>query len=613
METTTERSTKDAPSRKANEGFKPRFESLVAIYEHAVTSFANNPLFGVKKGGEWRWMTYGEFGKITDDVRAGLAELGVGPGDRVAMIANNRPEWAMAAYATYGRRAAFVPMYESQHVDEWQYILDDCGAKVVICANEKIRDAILTVKSKLPALAHVIVVDGAARDGSITWDELRAKGKGKKVPNDKPEPGDLAGLIYTSGTTGKPKGVRLTNANLATNVSAMHEVFPMAPDDRSLSFLPWAHSFGQTVELHGLFSMGASMGIAESVDKIIDNLSEVQPTLLFSVPRIFNRIYDRLHTQMADAPAMRRKIFETAVANASHRKKLAESRRTSGFADFKHRLFDKIVFQKVRDRFGGRLKYAFSGGAAISKEVAEFIDNLGITVYEGYGLTETSPIATANWPGARKIGSVGKAIPGVRIAIDLGATGDPRNGEIVVYGHNVMQGYYNRPDEDAKAFTEDGGFRTGDMGYLDDDGFLYITGRIKEQYKLENGKYVAPAPLEDLLKLSPYITNSFIFGDNKPYNVALVVPEMKEIEEWAGKHGIAERGAALLENDKVAALIRDEVDKHSAEFKQFEKIKKIKLIAEDFTQENGMLTPKLSLKRRVVMQRWGQELENLYR
>ncbi|AKF10320.1 AMP-dependent synthetase/ligase [Sandaracinus amylolyticus] len=611
METTTEPSTATR-SRKATEGFKPRFDSLVAIYEHATTSFAERPLFGTKKNGEWKWLTYREFAQQTDEVRAALAELGVGVGDRVAMIANNRAEWAIAAYATYGRKGAFVPMYESQMPKEWEYILKDCGAKVVICASEKIRDAILGLRGNTPDLQHVVVVDGSAKDGSIGWSDLRAKGRGKKVPNEKPQPDDLAGLIYTSGTTGNPKGVRLSHANLASNVSAMHEVFPMSPEDRSLSFLPWAHSFGQTVELHGLFSMGASMGIAESVDKIIDNLGEVKPTLLFSVPRIFNRIYDRLHKQMAEATPLRRRIFESAVANAAHRKKLAEQRRTSGFADFKQRIFDRVVFQKVRDRFGGRLRYAFSGGAAISKEVAEFIDNLGITVYEGYGLTETSPIATANWPGARKIGSVGKAIPGVRIAIDLGATGDPRNGEVVVFGHNVMQGYYNLPEENEKVFTEDGGFRTGDMGYLDDDGFLYITGRIKEQYKLENGKYVAPAPLEDKLKLSPYVANTFVYGDNKPYNVALVVPEMKEIEEWAQAQQIHKRGSELLEDEKVVALLRGEIDKYSGEFKQFEKIKKIKLIAEDFTQENGMLTPKLSLKRRVVMQRWGAEIEKLY-
>ena len=610
METTTE---PKKPGRRAGpDGFSPRFESLVALYEHATRAFADRPLFGVKRSGAWVWSSYRDFGRQTDELRAALAELGVGAGDRVAIISQNRPEWAAAAYATYGRKAAFVPMYESQHAEEWEYILGDCGAKLVFVASPRILDAVLAMRPRLPSLAHVVLLDGSGKEGALRYPDLLERGRGKSVPPERPAPGDLAGLIYTSGTTGKPKGVRLSHRNLAGNVSAMHEVFPMSVDDRSLSFLPWAHSFGQTVELHGLFSMGASMAIAESVDKIVDNLGEVHPTLLFSVPRIFNRLYDRIQKQNAEGPALRRRVFGAALANAVKKKKLAESRRTSGFVDFKQRVFDRLVFQKVRERLGGKLRYAFSGGAAISREVAEFIDNLGITVYEGYGLTETSPIATANWPGARKIGTVGKAIPGVRISIDLTATGDPRHGEVIVHGHNVMMGYHGLPEEDAKVFTPDGGFRTGDMGTLDDDGFLTITGRIKEQYKLENGKYVVPGPLEERLKLSPFVANVFVYGDNRPYNVALVVPDPRELERWAAAHGIEARGDALLADPRAVELIQSEVDRSSAEFKQFEKIKKVKLVGEDFTQENGMLTPKLSLKRRAVMERWGSEIAGLY-
>lgn len=599
--------------------FKPQYDTLCAVFDAATTKFAERPLFGTKRGGEWQWMTYGEFAREVAKVRAGLASLGVRQGDRVGIIANNRSEWAIAAYASYGLGAAFVPMYESQMATEWAYILRDCNARAVIVANAKIRDAVLAAKAapdedgtQLTELEHVIVLDGPASEGSTTWAAVREAGHQAPVPAITPAPSDVACFIYTSGTTGKPKGVKLTHTNFASNVSACHEVFPMSPEDRSLSFLPWAHSFGQTVELHMLFSMGASMGIAEAVDKIIDNLKEVRPTLLFSVPRIFNRIYDSVNKQIAAAPPWRQSIFRSALKNAVTRKRLAEQRRSSGIVDLKQQVFDRLVFQKIRDLFGGRLRYAFSGGAAISKEVAEFVDNLGIVVYEGYGLTETSPIATANWPGARKIGSVGKAIPGVTVKIDLTASGDPKNGEIVVYGHNVMQGYHALPEENEKVFTSDGGFRTGDLGYLDDDGFLYITGRIKEQYKLENGKYVAPAPLEELLKLSSYVSNVMVFGDNKPYNVALVVANMADVQKWADAHGVSGSGPALLENDKVKALIREEIDKHSADFKQFEKIKKIELIAEDFTVDNGMMTPKMSVKRRVVMQKYGERLQKLY-
>ncbi len=596
------------------DSFTPKFETLVDVFDSAVGRFKDRPLFGEKRAGAWSWMTFGEFATHTAEVRGGLAALGIGEGDRVGIISNNRSEWAIAAYATYGRNAAYVPMYESQMPKEWSYILKDCGAKIVIVANDEARDAIIASKDEgqLPELQHVVVLGGTAKGIAITWDELRERGKKSPAASATPKAADIAGFIYTSGTTGNPKGVKLSHKNIACNVSAMHEVFPMSTEDRSLSFLPWAHSFGQSVELHGLFSMGASMAIAESVDKIIDNLSEVHPTLLFSVPRIFNRIYDRVNKQVDEGPGYRKAIFQAAIANAAARKKLAEQKKTSGFADFKQKIFDKLVFQKTRDRFGGKLRYAFSGGAAISKEVAEFIDNLGITVYEGYGLTETSPIATANWPGARKIGSVGKPIPGVSIQIDRAETGDAKNGEIVVLGHNVMQGYHGLPEENAQVFTSEGGFRTGDMGHLDEDGFLYITGRLKEQYKLENGKYVVPSPLEEKLKLSPFIANSFVYGDNRLYNVALVVPDAAALEKWASQNGITERGDALLANEKVNALYREEVDKHSADFKQFEKIKKLKLIGEDFTVENGMLTPKLSLKRRVVLQKYQGELDKLY-
>src|SRR5690606_5583630 len=239
--------------------------------------------------------------------------------------------------------------------------------------------------------------------------------------------------------------------------------------------------------------------------------------------------------------------------------------------------------------------------------------SLGILVYEGYGLTETSPIATANWPGARKIGTVGKPIPGIRIEIDREVTGDPKHGEIVVYGHNVMKGYHGLPEENERVFTPDGGFRTGDMGFLDEEGFLTITGRIKEQYKLENGKYVVPSPLEELLKLSPFITSAFIYGDNKPYNVALIYPDLESLRKWAAEQGLEGTDEELVKNEKVLALMREQIDRYSGEFKQYEKIKKFSLILEDFTIENGMLTPKMSVKRAKVLEHWGEELQSLYR
>ena len=592
--------------------FQPKFESLVQVFNRSTEKFGDRALFGVKRDGQWEWMTYGEWGDGARRLHSALQFLGVEAGDRVAVIANNSPEWAMGAYASYGHGAAYVAMYESQLDKDWKHILKDCGAKVLLVANEQIAQRIRAFRDELPDLKEVIVISGTPMGGEHSFADLL-----KYEPSDLVDPGPdaIADFIYTSGTTGEPKGVRLTHRNLAYNVSAMHVLLPMEPDDRSLCFLPWAHSFGQTVELHGLLSMGGSLGLAEAVDKIIANLAEVKPTLFISVPRVFNRIYDGLHARMNEEGGLKKKLFEEALQTAEQRKLLAAEGKSSGWLDFKFKILDGLVFSKVRERFGGRLKYAFSGGAAISKEVAEFIDNLGITVYEGYGLSETSPIATANYPGARKIGSVGKPIPGVEIEIDVSATDDPIHGEVLIYGHNVMEGYHNLDKANAEVLVEkDGkrGFRSGDLGLVDDEGFLHITGRVKEQYKLLNGKYVVPTPLEEKMKLSPYISNAMVYGMNREFNVAVVVPDYEVLKGWAAEKGLDPDPASLAQSAELRALIEDEVNKFSEDFKGYEKARKLFIGDEDFTTENGMLTPTLKLKRRVVLQRYNEAIESLY-
>ncbi len=580
-----------------------KFHTLVDIYHDAVKTFPDCPAFGTKKNGEWQWMTYLEFGRATDAFRAGLASLGLQRGDRVAIIANNRVEWAVSAYACYGLGVAFVPMYEAQLPKDWEFILADCEAKAVIVATDAIAEKCRVFLGSVPSLKHIISLDPQTKTDDQVKSYAALCKTEPNVPTIRPDPKDIAGFIYTSGTTGNPKGVILSHENFASNVSAIHEVFPMTSLDRSLSFLPWAHSFGQTVELHGLLSMGASLAIAESVDKIIDNLAETKPTLLFSVPRIFNKIYAAVQKQISGRPGFVQSMVKSALATRAKQRNGEEISLPEGLV---LALTDKVVFSKVRARFGGNLKYAFSGGAAISKEVAEFIDSLGITVYEGYGLTETSPITSANWPNNRKIGSVGKPIPGVKVTISA-------EGEIVVHGPNVMLGYHNRKEENDAVFTPDGGFKTGDMGKIDEDGFLFITGRIKEQYKLENGKYVVPTPLEEQLKLSPYVLNVMVYGDNRPYNVALVVANVEAVRAWGAENGVSESdNEKLLANAKVRALFKKELEQYGEKFKGFEEVRDFALIDEDFTTDNGMLTPSLKVKRRKVLDKYQGTIDALY-
>jgi long-chain acyl-CoA synthetase len=583
------------------------FKDLVELCDRSCARYAERASFGTKRGAVWIWTRYGELHELVAHARGGLAALGVGSGDRVAIVADNRVEWVVAAYATYGLGAAYVPMYQAQQPKEWEFILADCGAKVVIAANDAIYAVLRAMQSKLPALAHVVGLE-LPPDDPKSWAALLERGAASPVGTCAIDPSSVAGFVYTSGTTGLPKGVLLSHANIASNVSAMHEVFPLDPDDRSLSFLPWAHSYGQTCEVHGLLSMGCSVAINDDLGQLLANLAEVKPTILVAVPRIFNRIYDSVNRDLRRRPALMQRVVRGGIRGAIKR---ARGEALGPIERLETAFDEKLVFAKIREKLGGRLRYAISASATLGLEVAEFVDALGLPVYEGYGLTETSPIVAVNAPGNRRLGSVGHAIPGVRIEIDETQSDEPARGEIVVYGPNVMLGYHYRPEESAKALGEDGGLRTGDLGYVDDEGFLFVTGRIKEQYKLENGKYVMPSPLEEQLKLSPFVANVMLYGDGRPFNVALVVIDEPSVREWAAREGIT-LGADPTRDEPVRALVQRELDGHAAGFKGFEKPRAFALLREDFTQENGLLTPTLKLKRREVLARHRDVVEGLY-
>src|SRR5690554_394195 len=584
------------------------FETLVDLFEQTIEKYPNNRLFGVKKGGSYKWITYQEFGQKVDACRGALAKRGVGPGDVVAIIADNSVEWAVSAYATYGLGAAFCPMYTVQLPKDWKYILDDSSTKVVMVSDEKIYAQIKELD--IASVETVIFFEGDTQHAD-NFQNILVDGAANPVPSAHPKPDDLATFIYTSGTTGNPKGVLLSHKNLTSNIQAVAEIFPIDQSEVSLSFLPWAHSFGQTVELHMMISRGASMGLAENVSTIIANLAEVRPTILMSVPRIFNRIYDGVQKKMDQEGGIKKLLFDAAINNAISAREQREKTGKVGFVTkVKGDVLDNLVFSKVRARFGGRLKFAVSGGAALSPEVARFIDNLNIQVYEGYGLTETSPIVSANIPGHVKIGSVGLPIPGVTVTIRDVEEYPAGTGEVCVNGPNVMLGYHNLPEATAEVLDEDHTFHTGDLGRIDSDGFLWILGRIKEQYKLENGKYVVPSPIEEQLQLSPYINQLMLDGANRPYNVALIVVDEEALGEWLKENGIAREGA--LTNEKVRAHYADEIKRFGNSLKSYELPKAFVLIDQEFTPDNDMLTPSLKVKRRVVLKTYGDMLEGLY-
>jgi long-chain acyl-CoA synthetase len=593
-------------------------ESLCDLLDASVERHASRPLFFTKLDGTWVPSSYAEFARLVDAQRAYLYELGVRPGQRVGVIAGNSVEWAALAYAAYGLGAALVPMYESQNEADWEYIVRDSAIKLLYVGSLGIFDRTARFARSISTLEQVLMLT-PFREGLA---QLNA-GASEPAPRRlNPARSDVAAILYTSGTTGEPKGVVLSHGNFLSNILFLKDiVLPKGSSEaqRTLCFLPWAHAFGHTVELHLVIAGGASMAIAESVERIVDNLREVKPTALIAVPAIFVRIYTRVQAQLAAKPRFVRSLFARGVALAKRRAAGETLSRTEVFI---LGLAARLIFSKVRARLGGRLESAVSGGAALSREVAEFMDAVGISVYEGYGLTETSPVATANVPGQRKPGSVGRPLEGVRIAIDTSVVSEaeqpaasegPRVGEVVVYGPNVMHGYHNRPG-DARVFTRDGGFRTGDLGYVDEDNFLFIRGRVKEQYKLTNGKYVVPSPLEERLKLSPFVVNAMVHGDGRPHNVALIVPDLGLLSEWARREGIdVADAAALMADSRVRAKIQSEVERLSASgVRKYERIGAFCLLAEDFTPENGLVTPSMKLRRERVCARYDHEIEALY-
>jgi long-chain acyl-CoA synthetase len=589
-------------------------DNLVDLFESAVERFGSNKLFGSKSadGQSLRWSSYREIGRRVDNLRAGLATLGVDAGDAVGLIANNRPEWAVAAFATYGRGAWFVPMYEAELTKTWHYIIADSRVKVLFVSTREVYEKVKVFPKEIKTLEKIILIDG---EGEESMSALEKLGSASPIASTAPSAYDIAVLIYTSGTTGEPKGVLLSHGNLTQCAWSGYALFPELDEGaRSLSILPWAHSYGQSAELNNWLQFGGSIGFMESVDTLADDLALVKPTFLIAVPRVFNKIYGALWEKMRKEGGLKLALFQAAVDTARTHRELEERGKSSLLVTLKLKVLDKLVFSKIRARFGGRLKGALTASATMNTEIAHFFFDIGIPVYDCYGLTETSPAVSMNCPSAYRLGSVGKLVDQVEVVIDNSLVEpDAKDGEIIVYGPIVMQGYHNKPEATKAVMTDDGGFRTGDRGRMDEEGYLYITGRIKEQFKLENGKYVFPAEIEEDLKLLPFVENAMIFGEGKPHILCLIYPNTDYVQELMKENGIKGDIKHINENPEIERLLSDQINSAlRGKFGGYEIPKKFIYLEEDFTLENGMLTQTMKLKRRVVVDRYKGEIEDKY-
>ncbi len=588
---------------------------LLDYFNHSVRS-GKPDLLVSKVNGAWKPVSAEEFGRKTRAFGIGLTTLGLDHDDRIAILSENRPEWPMTDFATLGIGAITVPIYTTYLAPQVEYILKDCAAKVLVVSNEKELAKVMEVRGRCPALTHVVLVEGTLPnvEGVVSFDSVVKRGEealklapgawDERVANVNPE--SHATIIYTSGTTGEPKGGVLSHANFVSNVSTCSTFFDVNPRTVALSFLPLAHVFERMID-YVLFSRAATVTYAESIEKLADNFGEVKPHTFASVPRVYDKIHARIFQNLENQSSTKQKIFHWAVKVGRERLACREKRLpVPGGLALKHRVADKLVFSKIRARLGGRFEFCMSGGAPLSKEVAEFFWGAGIEIYEGYGLTETSPVLTCNRPDAWKLGSVGKAIKGVQIRI-------AEDGEVLAKGPNIMRGYWNKPEETKKVFNAEGWFLTGDIGVVDREGFLTITDRKKELIINAYGKNIAPTPIEEALKHIRYVANVVLIGDKRKFLSALIVPNFERLEGWASANGVEFKNPTdLIRNPKVRALFRQAIEIVNGDEPSEKKIRDFAFLTTDFTIEGGELTPTLKVKRRVVAEKYKDMIDGLY-
>jgi long-chain acyl-CoA synthetase len=564
----------------------------------------------------WHALTVEEFGRKVRHLSMALRSLGIQSGDRVAILSENRPEWTISDLAILAAHGVTVPIYSTLIPSQVEYIMRDSGSVAVIVSNEEQHAKIRSIRESLPALEHLIVCDGDP-GGDRSFDALLAKGSEIEQSEGReefdrmvksPRPDDLATLVYTSGTTGDPKGAMLTHGNIASNVQASADLLPVKPGDVSLCILPLTHILERMFDFTLLYK-GCSIAYNDDLLNVARNLGEVRPHLFAAVPRLFEKMQARITDTVSDAPAVRQKIFFWALGVGEKRLPYVVEARESEMPlslRIKSAIADKLVFGKIKERLGGNIRFVISGGAPLSAELAAFFIGAGIDIYEGYGLTETSPVISVNYPGNRRLGTVGKVIPGVEVKI-------ADDGEIITRGPHVMKGYWNKPEESAKTIDSEGWIHTGDVGVIDEDGFLAITDRKKDIIVTAYGKNVAPQPLEGRLKSSPWIATPVIIGDRRHFLTVLIIPNFERLESEAKKLGLEWKSSEdLLEKKEIRTIFDREIEQFNSSVDRHEQIKKYTLLTEDFTIEAGEITPSMKVKRRVVEKKFQNLIDEMY-
>jgi long-chain acyl-CoA synthetase len=589
-------------------------QTIPRLFLEVTEKFKKPDLLLYKKDGLYSGLATDEVRKEVEQIALGLRGLGVSAGDKVILLAENGPRWAMTDFAILSLGAVTVPIYTSLVPEQIAYIINDSDAKVVIVSDRNLWQKTAAVRKSLTGVERFISFEAEPAEGILSLDRVKAEGEKAREASPRlfeataraVKPEDVASIIYTSGTTGIPKGVMLSHANFLSNVETLASIIPFGAQDIDLSFLPLSHVLERLVTF-AFLSRGVSMAYAESIETVAENLQEVKPTIMVSVPRLFEKIYARVMDTILAGPPLKKKVFFWALEVG---KKAGELRlRKEPLPRSLRRrmaIAHKLVFSKILDKTGGRIRFFVSGGAPLSKDIAEFFHALGIIVLEGYGLTESSPVIAVNTFEDLRFGTVGKPIPGVEVKI-------APDGEILARGPNIMKGYYKKAEETREAL-EGGWLHTGDIGHLDDEGFLVITDRKKDLIVTSGGKNVAPQPIENALKQNPYIANAVVIGGSRKFISALIVPDFEKLEEYAKAEGVGSVSRRdLVQDEAVVRFLLGEVDRSTPNLAPYEKVKKIAVLERDFEIEKDEITPTLKVKRNIIEEKYKELIDSLYK